>query len=124
MPVFEVEGTGEGGYVADLVPETVQLLNEGALISREVVEAEIDLMLRAVRQFWDMEPDQVLRAISAMSARATELAVHLSRVDGSKREWKQVRTMQVNRLLEEFDRQFKVHSRTVEIRRQDMELMR
>jgi hypothetical protein len=123
MPVYEVEGTQEAGFVDDLVPEVVQELSEGALVDRATVEAEIDLMLRTVRTFWEMEPDQVMRMISAMSARATELAVHLHRVEG-KREWKQIRTLQVNALLAEFDRQFKTHSRMVEVRRQDMELMR
>lgn len=124
MAQYTVEGTQEAGFVDDMVPEVVQELHEGALVDRETVEAEIDTMLRAVRSFWELEPDQVLRMISAMSARATELAIHLSRVDGSKREWKQVRTMQTTALLAEFDRQFRLHSRMVELRRQDLELLR
>lgn len=124
MPVFEMEGTQESGYVDDLVPGVIQELSEGALISRAHVEAEIDMMLRAVRLFHEMHPDQVMKAISGLSARATELAIHLHRVEGKGREWKQIRTLQVNALLAEFDRQFKVHSRIVEVNRQDLELMR
>jgi len=123
MAIFEVEGTQEAGFVDDLVPETVQMLSEGELVDRATVEAEIDLMLRTVREFWGMEPDQVMRAISALSARATELAIHLHRLEG-KREWKQIRTLQINALLAEFDRQFKTHSRMVELRRQDLETLR
>ena len=124
---FEVEETAVGreeeGFVGDLVPEVAAQLAWGALISRQHVEDEIDLMLRAVRGFWDMQPDQVMQMAAAMTARCTEMAIHLHRLEG-KREWRQIRTMQVERLLAELDRQFKVASREVEIRRQDLETSR
>ncbi|MEO6157939.1 MAG: hypothetical protein ABIQ39_09950 [Ilumatobacteraceae bacterium] len=120
---FTVVGTEETGFIADLVPEVAAELAWGQLVSKQNVEDEVDLMLRAVRGFWQMEPDQVMRMSSAMSARCTELEVHLHRLEG-KREWKQVRTMQVDRLLMELDRQFKVASRLLEVRRQDIETSR
>ncbi len=124
---FEVEnvaaGAAEEGYVSEMVPEVVEQFAWGVLVSRQHVEDEIDLMLRAVRGFWDMEPDQVMQMCSAMSARATELSVHLHRLEG-KREWRQIRTMQVERLLSELDRQFKIASRMLEVRRQDIETSR
>lgn len=116
-------GSREEGFISDLVPEVAEQLAWGALVSRQHVEDEIDLMLRAVRGFWDMEPDQVLTMTSALSARCTELAIHLHRLEG-KREWRQIRTLQVERLLSELDRQFKAASRMVEIRRQDIEVNR
>jgi len=117
------QGRADEGVILDLVPEVAEQLAWGALVSREHVENEIDLMLRALRGFWDMQPDQVMQMSSAMSARCTELAVHLHRLEG-KREWRQVRTQQVERLLLELDRQFKIASRLVEIRRQDLEAAR
>jgi hypothetical protein len=120
---FTVEGTQDAGFVDDLVPEVAAEMAWGALVSRENVEAEIDMMLRALRGFWQMEPDQVFRMSSAMSARCTELAVHLHRLEG-KREWRQVRTQQVERILSELDRQFRGHSRIVELRRMDLEHLR
>lgn len=121
---FTNEGLEDaGGFIDGLVPEVVADLSEGALISRQHVEDEIDLMLRAVREFWSLEPDQVMRACSALSARSSELYVHLHRIEG-RREWKQIRTMQVDTLLKELDRQFKIHSRIVEVRRQDLDLLR
>lgn len=121
--VVTAAGNDEYGYVDDLVPEVAQQLAWGVLVSREAVEEEIDLMLRTVRTFWELEPDQVMRTIAALSARGTELCVHLHRLEG-RREWKQVRTMQVERLLSELDRQFKVASRMLEVRRQDLEMTR
>lgn len=118
-----LEGTRALGYVDDLVPEVAAELAWGALVSKQAVEEEIDLMLRTVRTFWELEPDQVMQSISALSARCTELGVHLHRLEG-KREWKQVRTLQVERLLAELDRQFKIASRMLEVRRQDLEMSR
>jgi hypothetical protein len=117
------EGDAETGYVGDLVPEIAAELSEGALVDRQHVEDEIDLMLRTIRQFWQMEPDVIMRMTSAMSARCTELAVHLHRLEGN-RAWKQLRTMQVDRVLLELDRQWKGASRMLEIRRQDIALSR
>lgn len=120
---FEVSGTAAGneedGLFVDLVPEVAASMAWGALVSRQNVEDELDMMARALRGFWDMEPDMVMRMISAMSARLTEMCMHLHRLEG-RREWRQIRTMQAERILAELDRQFKLASRTVEIRRQDM----
>lgn len=120
MAQLVVQGTGEAGFLDQLVPEIAQDLSWGVLQSREAVEDEIDLMLTTVRTFWELEPDQVMRLSSAMSARCTEMSIHLHRLEG-RREWRQIRTMQVERLLAELDRQFKLASRLVEIRRQDIE---
>jgi hypothetical protein len=121
---FVVEGTETAGFIPDAVPEAAALLSAGALGSRDEVEAEIDLMLAETRTLYDLEPDQAMRLMAAFSARATELYVHLHRVEGRRREFKQIRTMQVDMLLKELDRQFRIASRTVEIRRQDLDLLR
>ena len=118
--LVEVKGTTEGGFLDDLIPDVAYKLSSGVLVSRQAVEDEIDLMLTTIRGFWNMEPDLVMRNSSALSARCTELAIHLHRAEGH-REWRQVRTQQVERILAELDRQFRVSSRLVEIRRQDIE---
>lgn len=119
---YVAQGSDEGGYVEDLVPEIVAEFSRGELISREHVEDEIDLMLRTIREFWNMEPDQVLLAISAIGARATEVGIHLHRLERKSSTWKQLRTMQIDKILLELISQFKVHSRIVELRRQDIQL--
>jgi hypothetical protein len=120
---IEVSGTDEGGYVPDLIPDVATQLSWGALQSREAVETEIDVMLTSIRGFWSMEPDQRMRLVTAMSARCTEMAIHLHRLEG-RREWRQLRTMQVDKVLAELDRQFKIASREIEVRRQDLEMTR
>lgn len=120
---YEVAGSETGGYVSDLIPQVAAELASGTLVSKQAVEDEIDLMLRTVRGFWELEPDAVAKLIQAMSARCTELCIHLHRLEG-RREWKQVRTQQVERLLAELDRQWKLASRLIEVRRQDIDLSR
>lgn len=120
---FDVQGTEEAGHVDALIPDVAIQLSWGALQSREAVESEIDLMLTSLRGFWQLEPDQRMRMITAMSARCTEISIHLHRLEG-RREWRQIRTMQVDKLLTELDRQFKIASREIEVRRQDIEMVR
>lgn len=120
---FEVSGTESTGYVDNLIPDVAAELSWGALLSREAVEDEIDTMLTHLRDFWSKEPDYRMKMITAMTARCTEMCIHLFRLEG-KREWRQIRTQQVERLLTELDRQFKIASREVEIRRQDLEQSR
>lgn len=120
---IEVSGTPEDGFVEHLVPAAVAAELGHILKSRTHVETEIDLMLKHVRGFWNREPDERMKLITAMSARCTEMCIHLHRLE-SGREWRQIRTMQVERLLAELDRQFKIASREIEVRRQDIELTR
>lgn len=120
---IEVTGDAEVGYVDHLVPAQIAAELGHSLKSRAHVEAEIDLMLDRVRDFWSLEPDARMKLITAMSARCTQMCIHLHRLE-SGREWRQIRTQQVERLLAELDRQFKIASREIEVRRQDLDLTR
>lgn len=124
MGSYTVEGTDAGGHVAGVIPIAVERLARRTLGSPTAVEREIDEINDAIRDFWDQEPDEVMRACSAYSSRLTELYVQLHRVEGRDRQWRQVRTQQVVPTLEELDRQFKQHSRMVELRKQDLDQMR
>ena len=124
MVKASVEGTEEYGFVDNPVPLYVQVLAESQLGTKDEVLAEIDTMLRAMRTWWELEPDAVLRIGAAYSVRLTELYVNLHRVEGAKREWRQVRTQQIVPLLNELDRQFKSASRELEARKQDLEKIR
>lgn len=124
MVKAQVEGTEAGGFVDNPVPLYIEILAEEALGSKEEVLAEVDAMLRAMRTWWELEPDAVLRISAAYSVRLTELYVNLHRVEGKEREWRQVRTQQIVPLLQEMDRQHKSASRELEARKQDLEKIR
>ena len=96
----------------------------GHLGDREEIEKELDLIAAAIRMFYRKQPDQVMRECAGYSARLTELAVLLHRVEAGNRQYTRIRTQQVERFLSELDRQFKTASRLVEVQRQDLELMK
>lgn len=96
----------------------------GHLGPREEVEKELDLIAAAVRVFYRKQPDQVMRECAGYSARLTELAMLLHRVEAGNRHYTRVRTQQVERFLAEIDRQWKTASRLIEVMRQDVELSR
>jgi hypothetical protein len=107
-----------------VVTAFTEILADEELGTKEEVEAELNAMMRAIRLFFELEPDAVMRIGAAYSARLTEIYVHLHRVEGRVREWRQVRTQQVIPILTELDRQFKRASRELEIRRQDLDQLR
>lgn len=120
---FLVEATAAGVAYAS-VPEVAALAAAGVLGNREQIEGELDAVMFTIREFWTQEPDQVMAHIAAITSRLTELEVLLHRVETRDRQFKQIRTMQVQKILDECDRQFKIASRLVEVRRQDMENLR
>lgn len=95
----------------------------GHLGTREEIEKELDLIAAAIRTFYRKQPDQVMRECSGYTARLTELAVLLHRVEAGNRQYVRIRTQQVERFIAECERQFKAASRLVEIQRQDLQLM-
>lgn len=118
-----VQATAAGiRYAA--TPEVAALAAAGTLGSRAQIEGELDAILICIRDFWTMEPDQVMAHCASFTARLTELEVLLHRVEARDREFKQIRTMQVQKIVDELERQFKIASRLVEVRRQDIESLR
>lgn len=121
---FTLEPTAAGVQQQTAAPEVVALRAAGQLGGREQVQAELDYILDQIRQFWELQPDQVMAACAAFTARLTELEVLLHRVEVRDRQYKQIRTLQVQKILDECERQFKIASRLVEVRRQDLETLR
>ena len=125
-----VEPQGSAGgeiTLATPVPifgQMAPLAAAGELGTRDEVQDELDAIVGAIRMFHIKQPDQVMRECSAYGARLTELAVLLHRVESLNRQYQRIRTMQVQKIIDEIDRQFRTASRLVEIQRQDLELMR
>lgn len=106
------------------IPEQAALAAAGTLGSRDQIEGELDGILLVIRDFYGMEPDQVMTHCAAMGARLSELEVLLHRVETRDRNYRQIRTLQVQKISTELERQFKIASRLVEVRRQDLEHLR
>jgi hypothetical protein len=115
VPAIDPTTIVDGSYVAPLGPP-------GHLGTRNDVQDELDRMARAIRQMHVKPPDMVMRECSAYGARLTELQVLLHRVESVDRQYTRVRTQQVERFLNEIERQYRIASRLVEVQRQDIHL--
>ncbi len=88
------------------------------------LQDELDAMVKDLCSInWDV-PDEVLRLCQSYMARCTEIYLTLVRVEGGNRGLKFLRTQQLTKIMELIEFTYKSSSRSVEIRRQDVELSR
>lgn len=89
--------------------------------SIKTVREEIDDVLADMRVFHKSEPDQVMGAVSAHSARLVEIVVQIQRIEAMRREWRPIRE-EAERVLAELKNQFQIASRSLAMRQMDWEL--
>jgi hypothetical protein len=90
--------------------------------SIDQVRGEIDDSFADMRDFYTKEPDEIIRLCSGHSARLSELRVRIQRVEDMRREWRNVRTREIEPALEELERQYVSASRLHSIRELDFRL--
>lgn len=90
--------------------------------TKQQIQDELDGIALAVRAFPVKQPDQIMRECAAYTARLTELEVLLHRVEAQDRQYVKLRTMQVDKWLQQLEFQWKVASRLIEVMRQDLSL--
>ena len=86
------------------------------------LEAELDSMVEALRAADPYAPDQILGVCMALMGRCTELWLKLVRIEGEHRKARAFRTMQLQKVMDLVDFQFRGASRLIEVRRQEVEL--
>lgn len=84
--------------------------------------AELDQYYAAALDYEEMEPDQVMAHLSGVLGRLTGMRADLQRRGTSKAT--QIRTKEVDPLIEMCDRQFKIHSRLQAVRQMDFDITR
>lgn len=92
----------------------------GSIIS---VRSEIDDVLADMKAFHKAEPDMVMAAVSAHSARLVEIIVQCQRIEVMHRQWKPVRE-EADKTLAELKSQFQIASRLIAIRQMDFDMVR
>lgn len=150
MPKSTMEGSAEVGYLPTAAPdpqllavltdemaplrpsrpEAFQHLAAGYQIGQVQTsvgtKAEVLLELAgikaAIRTWFEKQPDEVLREAAAYSARLTELWTELKLLEAADRTLLQIRTMQVQPVLDEIDRQFKFNQSRIAMMRQDLDM--
>ena len=86
----------------------------------EKIRQELDEYYEMIVGFPQWEPDQVLLAVSGISARLVVIRAQLSRSGLAKAQ--KLRTTEVEPLLTHLEMQFRVHSRLISMRRLDYDL--
>jgi len=92
--------------------------------SRAEVLLELAGIKAAIRTWHDKQPDEVIREASAYSARLTEMWTELRLLEQYDRQYNQIRTMQVDPVLQEVDRQYRFAQSRIAMARQDIDLLR
>jgi hypothetical protein len=99
------------------MPNRAEVVNP-TLGSIESVRHEIDDALLDMKEFSKFEPDLVMAAVSAHSARLVEIVVQIGRIEVVRREWKPVRE-ECDRVLTALKDQFQIASRLMAMRELD-----
>lgn len=140
-----VEGSEEGGYLPTgpidptllaavagdpstfMAPSGQGIQVNGiptSIVSRSSVLLELAAIKTAIRKWYEKQPDEVIREAAAYSARLTELWTELRQLEPYDRSYTQLRTMQVQPVLDEIDRQYRFNQSRIAIARQDLDLAR
>lgn len=75
------------------------------------IRQEVDDAYEDMKQFHNMEPDEITRRVSGHSARLSEVRVRIQRVEDFLREWRNIRTREIEPCLEELREQHSMASR-------------
>lgn len=108
--------TARQGIVTPGLDTTQQFQNLGSI---DDVRAEVDDAHHDMRRFYEMEPDEVMRLVSGHLARLAELSKEIRRIEGTHRQWKVVRTSDVDPTMRDLMEQFQIHSRLQSVRELD-----
>lgn len=90
--------------------------------SIESVRREIDDAFEDMKTFHNREPDEVMRMCGGHSARLSEIRVQIQRVEVYLRQWKPIRTAEIEPCLEELKNQFSIASRLQSVRELDWKM--
>ena len=91
-------------------------------VSVNQVRAEVDDAYKDMQMFHQMEPDEIMRRAGGHSARLSYLRVCALRIEDFKREWKDVRTRELEPTLEQLEHQFSIASRLHSVRELDWKM--
>lgn len=83
------------------------------------VRQEVDDAHHDMRDFYQQEPDEVMRAVSGHLARLAELSKEIRRIEATARQWKAVRVNEVDPTMKDLMEQFQIHSRLQSVREMD-----
>lgn len=90
--------------------------------SIDSVRAEVDDAFADMKTFHNLEPDEVMRMCGGHSARLSEIRVQIQRIEVIHRQWKPIRTNEVEPTIEELKNQYLIASRLHSVRELDFKM--
>lgn len=90
--------------------------------SIDLVRKEIDDAFLDMREFHNLEPDEVMRMAGGHSARLSFLRVKIMRIEDFKRQWKSVREREIEPAIAELANQYTIASRLHSVRELDWKM--
>ncbi len=117
MPTYEDTGTTLGGRSTSVVQTNGH--QSGPTDPLAPVQVELDSYFRLLTTLNSLPSTECFQALSAVSARASEIRSRLMAMDS--RRSSTMRLRHVDPLLEEVDRQFKIHSRIQSVRQMEFD---
>ena len=88
------------------------------------IQEELDGMVAAIGELDPSQPDMVISTCMALMARCTEIYLNLVRIETQYGKARFIRTMQLQKVMDLLDFQFKGASRLVEVARQELDTTR
>lgn len=123
VPAESLQQTAQGVTPArSFTPLDTSIYNDVVGGSIDSVRTEIDDAFADMKTCHNLNPDEAMRIASGHSARLSELRVRIQRVEDYLREWKNVRTREVEPALEELERQYTIASRLHSVRELDWKM--
>lgn len=125
IPAENLQQQNPGGHPAVPVPPTpmrTHVWNDDIGGSIDTVRKEIDDAFADMKTFYQLEPDQIMRMAGGHSARLSEIRVRIQRIEDWQREWRNVRTREIEPAIEELERQYTIASRLHSVRELDFKM--
>ena len=97
-------------------------VNEMVGRSIDQVREEVSDAFADMRTFFHREPDEIMRMCGGHSARLSELRVLVMRIEDFRREWRSIRTRELEPAIEELQRQYQIASRLHSVRELDWKM--
>jgi DNA repair ATPase RecN len=83
------------------------------------VRQEVDHAYRSMREYYLMQPDEIMQSCSMHSARLSELRTRIRRIEDLQRQWEPVRIKELEPVLSDLQYQYTIASRLHSVREFD-----
>lgn len=102
-----------------VAPLDTSVIHPDLRLSIDMVRGEVDDAFAQLKTFHNQEPDWCMRVASGHSARLSELAVQIGRIEDWAQEWKRVRQRELEPCIAEIRSQYEIASRRHTVREHD-----